>query len=101
VEAWRDAGSRNLHGKFGFRREFGMKKVLVAGATGYLGRFVVKAFKAKGCWVRALGRSEAKLAPIKELADELFIGEVTDPGSLDGLCDGIDAVFSQESPDPC
>jgi uncharacterized protein YbjT (DUF2867 family) len=98
-----------------------MKKVLVAGATGYLGRFVVKAFKAKGYWVRALGRSEAKLAPIKELADELFIGEVTDPGSLDGLCDGIDAVFSsvgitrqkdgltyndvdyqeQESPDPC
>jgi uncharacterized protein YbjT (DUF2867 family) len=71
-----------------------MKKVLVAGATGYLGRFVVKAFKAKGYWVRALGRSEAKLAPIKELADELFIGEVTDPGSLDGLCDGIDAVFS-------
>jgi uncharacterized protein YbjT (DUF2867 family) len=71
-----------------------MKKVLVAGATGYLGRFVVKAFKAKGCWVRALGRSEAKLAPIKELADELFIGEVTDLGSLDGLCDGIDAVFS-------
>jgi uncharacterized protein YbjT (DUF2867 family) len=71
-----------------------MKKVLVAGATGYLGRFVVKAFKAKGYWVRALGRSEAKLAPIKELADELFIGEVTDLGSLDGLCDGIDAVFS-------
>jgi len=71
-----------------------MKKVLVVGATGYLGRFVVKAFKAKGYWVRALGRSEAKLAPIKELADELFIGEVTDPGSLDGLCDGIDAVFS-------
>ena len=71
-----------------------MKKVLVAGATGYLGRFVVKACKDRGFWVRALGRNSAKLDSIKEYADELFIGEVTDPTSLDGLCDGIDVVFS-------
>ena len=71
-----------------------MKKVLVAGSTGYLGRFVVKALKAKGYWVRALGRSEAKLEPVKAYADELFIGEVTDPDSLVGVCDGIDVVFS-------
>ena len=38
----------------------GMKKVLVAGATGYLGQFVVKALKAKGHWVRALGRGADK-----------------------------------------
>ena len=71
-----------------------MKKVLVAGATGYLGQFVTKALKAKGHWVRALGRSAARLAPVEEYADELFIGEVTDPRSLDGLCDGVDTVFS-------
>ena len=71
-----------------------MKKILVAGATGYLGQFVVQASKAKGYWVRALGRSAAKLAPVEEYADELFIGEVTDPGSLAGICDGIDIVFS-------
>jgi uncharacterized protein YbjT (DUF2867 family) len=71
-----------------------MKKVLVAGATGYLGQFVVKALKAQGYWIRALGRSASKLAPVEEYADELFIGEVTDPDSLDGTCDGIDVVFS-------
>jgi len=71
-----------------------MKKILVAGATGYLGQFVVKASKAKGYWVRALGRSAAKLAPVEEHADDLFVGEVTDPESLKGLCDGIDVVFS-------
>jgi uncharacterized protein YbjT (DUF2867 family) len=71
-----------------------MKKVLVAGATGYLGQFVVKALKAKGYWIRALGRSTAKLAPVEEYADELFIGEATNPDSLVGLCDGIDIVFS-------
>ncbi len=71
-----------------------MKKVLVAGSTGYLGQFVVKELKARGYWVRALGRSEAKLQPIKKYADELFVGEVTDPGSLTGVCHGIDVVFS-------
>ena len=71
-----------------------MKNVLVAGATGYLGQFVVKALKAKGYRVRALGRSAEKLAPVKGYADELFIGEVTDPESLAGLCKGIDVVFS-------
>ena len=71
-----------------------MKKVLVAGATGYLGQFVVQALKEKGHWVRALGRSAEKLAPLEEYADELFIGEVTDPESLAGVCDGIDVAFS-------
>ena len=71
-----------------------MKKILVAGATGYLGRNVVKALKDRGYWVRALGRNTARLDPIKEFADELFIGEATDPDTLDGVCDGIDVVFS-------
>ncbi len=71
-----------------------MQKILVAGATGYLGQFVVKAFKQRGHWVRALGRSAAKLESVKDYADELFIGEVTDPDSLVGICDGIDVVFS-------
>ncbi len=71
-----------------------MQKILVAGATGYLGRFVVKMFKERGYWVRALGRSAARLEPVKAYADELFIGEVTDPDSLAGSCDGIDVVFS-------
>ncbi len=80
--------------RLGLDGVFGMKKVLVAGATGYLGQFVVKTFKARGYWIRALGRNAEKLAPVKGYADELFIGEVTDPDSLAGLCDGIDIVFS-------
>ena len=71
-----------------------MKKILVAGATGYLGRFVVMTLKDRGFWVRALGRSEGRLDAIREFADELFIGEVTDTDTLGGLCDGIDAVVS-------
>jgi uncharacterized protein YbjT (DUF2867 family) len=71
-----------------------MKRVLVAGATGYLGHYVVKEFKKQGYWVRALTRSTDKLENLRDYVDEAFIGEVTDPASLDGICQDIDIVFS-------
>lgn len=79
-----------------------MKKVLVAGATGYLGRFVVQEFKKQGYWVRALTRDGKKLdqcGPFGEPAvldfiDDVYIGEVTRPETLKGLCDDIEIVFS-------
>jgi len=71
-----------------------MKHVLVAGATGYLGHYVVKEFKKQGYWVRALTRSADRLKNLKDDVDETFIGEVTDPASLNGVCQDIDIVFS-------
>lgn len=79
-----------------------MERVLVAGSTGYLGRFVVKEFKKRGYWVRALARSPEKLnktGPFLEPAvmnqiNEIFIGHVTRLATLRGLCDDIDIVFS-------
>jgi uncharacterized protein YbjT (DUF2867 family) len=79
-----------------------MKKVLVAGATGYLGRYAVQAFKNRGYWVRVLVRNPEKFnqqgpwfAPsIDNLADEVVFGDATKPETLAGVCDGIDVVFS-------
>jgi len=71
-----------------------MKKVLVAGSTGYLGKFVVREFKKQGYWVRALARNAAKLEIQSEYMDEKFIGEVTDKNTLSGICKDIDIVFS-------
>lgn len=79
-----------------------MTRVLVAGATGYLGRFVAREFKERGDWVRVLARNPDKLRtpgpflepPIADLVDEVFVGEVTKPETLRGLCEGIDVVFS-------
>jgi len=71
-----------------------MRHVLVAGATGYLGRYVVKAFKKQGYWVRALTRSADRLDNLKDYVDEAFVGAVTDPNSLAGVCEDIDIVFS-------
>ena len=42
-----------------------MKRILVAGATGYLGRYVVKEFTKQGYWVRALTRSADRLDDLK------------------------------------
>ena len=77
-------------------------RVLVAGATGYLGRYAVREFKRRGFWVRVLARNPEKLkvtGPFMEPAidhayDDLFVGEITRPETLHGLCDGIDIVFS-------
>ncbi|MGD8472747.1 MAG: SDR family oxidoreductase [Anaerolineae bacterium] len=77
-------------------------KVLVAGSTGYLGRFVVREFKRRGYWVRALARNPDRfaepgpfLAPaVRDQIDDLFVGQVTQPETLAGLCEGIDVVFS-------
>jgi len=79
-----------------------MRRVLVAGSTGYLGRFVVLEFKERGYWVRALARNPKKLeqtGPLLKPAvidnvDEVFVGEITKPETLHGLCDDIDVVFS-------
>jgi uncharacterized protein YbjT (DUF2867 family) len=71
-----------------------MKRVLVAGATGYLGGFVVQEFKARGYFVRAMGRSPEKLKHLQRSVDEIVRAEVTQAGALEHVCEGIDVVFS-------
>ena len=72
----------------------GKTRVLVAGATGYLGKLVVETCKREGFWVRALARDSERLGHVKELCDEIFVGQATQNETLNGVCDGIDIVFS-------
>jgi len=89
----------------------GNKRVLVAGASGYLGRYAVKEFKERGYQVRALVRNPEKIKSaglhrepaIYGLADEIVTGDVTSPESIKEICKGVDIVFSslgQTAPDP-
>ncbi len=71
-----------------------MQRVLVAGATGYLGGFVAREFTARGYFVRALVRSPEKLDHLWNSTDEIVRAEVTRPETLEHVCDGIDVVFS-------
>jgi uncharacterized protein YbjT (DUF2867 family) len=87
------------------------KTVLVAGASGYLGRYVALEFKKRGYKVRAFVRDPEKLKhpgpslepAIFDMVDEVFTGDATKPETLAGLCEGVDLVFSSMGltrPDP-
>jgi len=79
-----------------------MKFVLVAGASGYLGRYVVAALKQKGYRVRALTRKRdelwkrgTRLAPaVGAEVDEIVTADLTLPQTLQGICHQIDYVIS-------
>jgi uncharacterized protein YbjT (DUF2867 family) len=71
-----------------------MKRILVAGATGYLGGFVAREFKSQGYFVRALSRSAEKLNNLDPAPDEIVQGEITRPETITHVCDDIDIVFS-------
>ncbi|GGH29043.1 SDR family oxidoreductase [Sphingobacterium alkalisoli] len=69
------------------------KKVLVAGATGYLGQFLVRELKSRGFWVRVLIRKEAQKDKFKNV-DDFFIGQITEPNTIKGITNNIDWIFS-------
>lgn len=67
-------------------------KVVVAGGTGFIGRYIVRALLDAGSEVSVLGR-RGESSPIPQLAGANSIkGDVTDPASLRGKLDGADAV---------
>ena len=70
-----------------------MKKVLVAGATGYLGKHIVNELKSRGYWVRVLIRKESQKKLFKDV-DDFFVGEITMPKTLVSIAENIDWVFS-------
>lgn len=78
------------------------QKALVAGASGYLGRHVVREFVGRGYSVRALARNPEKLASegpnlepaIADLVHEVYTGDATDLNTLKGATKGVDIVFS-------
>lgn len=69
------------------------KKVLVAGATGYLGQYLVRELKGRGFWVRVLIRKETQKERFNNV-DDFFIGQITDPETIKGITHNIDWVFS-------
>lgn len=78
------------------------QKVLVAGASGYLGRHAVREFAARGYSVRAMVRDREKLStegpnlepPISEFVTEYFTADALDTRTMKGACKGMDLVFS-------
>jgi uncharacterized protein YbjT (DUF2867 family) len=71
-----------------------MRRVLIAGASGELGRRVVGEALGHGHQVVALGRDAARLATQLPAGVETRIGDALVPTTLAGVMDGCDAVIS-------
>lgn len=69
-----------------------MKQVFIAGATGYLGRFLCAEYRARGWHVTALVRDRRRASDLEP--DRLVEAEATRPETLSGVMDGADLVVS-------
>ncbi len=70
-----------------------MTKVLITGATGFIGRAVADAAKKRGLELKLMIRSDKHIDQVKHLDYERVDGDLTDPDSLKKACEGVDAVF--------
>lgn len=68
-------------------------KVLVTGATGFLGGWLVKRLLAEGHDVRIIKRANSSLEELEGLKLDVVSGDVTDLDSLMRACEGVDTVF--------
>jgi len=68
-----------------------MKRILVTGATGNVGRQVVAQLRSTGCQIRALSRNPQSANLPKDV--EVARGDLAVPGTLDTALEGVDAVF--------
>jgi uncharacterized protein YbjT (DUF2867 family) len=71
-----------------------MNRVLLAGATGYLGRHIARELLKRSYLVRALARNPEKLKQDNIETTEVLQAEITQPDSIKDCCKNIDVVIS-------
>ncbi len=69
------------------------EKILVAGATGYVGGLLVPLLLEKGFPVRCMARNPAKLAAREWKTQDRIAADTLDPSSLDAAMAGIDIAY--------
>ncbi|MBV9610161.1 MAG: NAD-dependent epimerase/dehydratase family protein [Acidobacteria bacterium] len=68
-------------------------KVLVTGATGFVGSHVARVLSQQGCDLRLLVRASSPTANIDDIAAERVGGDLRDPISLRSAASGCELVF--------
>jgi len=68
-------------------------RVLVTGATGFIGTSLVRRLRAEQMDVRALVHSPEKAATLANLGVEIVVGDITDLKALRAAVDGIETVY--------
>ena len=70
-----------------------MNKILVTGATGFIGGNLVSILAQEGYKVRCLVRKNSRLDFVTPFSPEFFFGDITDVRTLPKSVEGIDAVI--------
>jgi nucleoside-diphosphate-sugar epimerase len=70
-----------------------MRRALVTGATGFIGRRLVEVLLERGVEVRCLVRPSARTEPLVKLGVDLVTGDVCDPDHLGQTLHDCDYVF--------
>ncbi|MEL7425630.1 MAG: SDR family oxidoreductase [Bacteroidota bacterium] len=71
-----------------------MRNILVAGATGYLGSYIIEELQYEQLPFSAIARNDAKLRSMGLTTRQILKAEVTNPTSLQGLLEGVDVLIS-------
>lgn len=71
-----------------------MRKILVAGATGYLGKYIVENLVGRKFDVTVLVRNRTKFESFDIPVNRLIEAQVTDKSTLGNCCAGVDVVIS-------
>lgn len=70
-----------------------MSKIVITGANGFLGSWLVRALNNHGISPTILVRPSSDLSELKGLLYTKVLGDITAPGSLESCFTGADAVF--------
>ncbi len=68
-------------------------KLMMTGATGFIGAHVARRFAGAGYELRLMVRSTSDLSGLEGLDFERALGDVTDRASVEAAMDGVDAVI--------
>lgn len=71
-----------------------LTNILVAGATGYLGKYIAKELSDRGYYTKVLVRNPEKFNRYQIQVDGMIHAQVTDKSSLQDCCKNIDVVIS-------
>lgn len=71
-----------------------MDRVLVVGATGYIGGNLARSLVCKGYSVRGMLRNPAKASELSRLGIEPIEGDIRDPAAVERAVHGIDVVYN-------
>lgn len=71
-----------------------MNRILLAGAKGYLGKYIAAELKKQNYFLRVLIRNKKKFESFKINVDEIITAEITDKSSILNCCKDIDIIIS-------